>query len=51
MAAITRALASAFPVTATEADIVEQLAMLCGAGLLASLLIMTYGVDLSPGFF
>jgi hypothetical protein len=24
---------------------------LCGAGLLVSLLLMTYGVDLSPGFF
>jgi hypothetical protein len=51
MAAITRVLARAFPATATEADILEQLALLCGAGLLVSLLAMTYGVDLSPGFF
>jgi hypothetical protein len=49
MAAITKVLARAFPVTAT--DILEQLALLCGAGLLVSLLLMTYGVDLSPGFF
>ena len=51
MAAITRVLASAFPATAAEAGILEQLALLCGAGLLVSLLVMTYGVDLSPGFF
>ncbi|MDR3483672.1 MAG: hypothetical protein P4M05_02010 [Bradyrhizobium sp.] len=51
MAAITKALARAFPARATEADILEQLALLCGAGLLVSVLVMTYGVDLSPGFF
>ena len=51
MAAITRVLARAFPAMATEVDIPKQLAMLCGAGLLVSLLVMTYGVDLSPGFF
>jgi hypothetical protein len=50
MAAITRVLARAFPATATETGI-EQLTLLCGAGLLVSLLMMTYGVDLSPGFF
>jgi hypothetical protein len=51
MAAIARVLASAFPATTTEADILKQLALLCGAGLLVSLLVMTYGVDISPGFF
>jgi hypothetical protein len=51
MAAITKVLARAFPITTTETDILEQLALLCGAGLLLSLLLMTYGVDLSPGFF
>ena len=51
MAAITRVLARAFPATATETKILQQLAMLCGAGLLVWLLTMTYGVDLSPGFF
>ena len=51
MAAITKVLARAFPATATETDILKQLALLCGAGLLVSLLLMTYGLDLSPGFF
>jgi hypothetical protein len=51
MAAITKVLARAFPATATEADILKQLALLCTAVMLLSLLIMTYGLDLSPGFF
>jgi hypothetical protein len=50
MAAITKVLTRAFP-AATETGILEQLAQLCGAGLLVSLLAMTYGLDLSPGFF
>jgi hypothetical protein len=29
----------------------KQLALLCGASLLVSPLSMTYGLDLSPGFF
>jgi hypothetical protein len=51
MAAITRVFARAFPTTTTEFDILQQLALLCGAVLLVSLLTMTYGLDLSPGFF
>jgi hypothetical protein len=51
MAAITKVLARAFPATATENAILKQLALLCGAGLLVLLLLMTYGLDLSPGFF
>jgi hypothetical protein len=27
------------------------LALLCGAGLFVSLVLMSYGLDLSPGFF
>jgi hypothetical protein len=50
MAAITKVLTRAFPAT-TGADILEQLALLCGAGLLVALLALTYGLDLSPGFF
>ena len=50
MAAITKVLMRAFP-TATGSKILEQLALLCGAGLLVWLLAMTYGLDLSPGFF
>ena len=51
MAAITKVLARAFPARATEKAILKQLALLCGAGLLVSLLLITYGLDLSPGFF
>jgi len=50
MAALTRILARAFPATPTEIDVLQQLALLCGAGLLVSLLLMTYGLDLSPVF-
>jgi hypothetical protein len=51
MTAIAKVLARAFPVTSPEAEILKQLGLLCGAGLLVSLLMMTYGVDLSAGFF
>jgi hypothetical protein len=50
MAAIARALSH---VTGTDIDveIVKVLAIFCGAGLLISLLLATYGLDLSEGFF
>jgi hypothetical protein len=43
---ISRALFSA-----SEHEVLKQLALFCAAGLLVSLLWLTYGVDLSPGFF
>lgn len=51
MAAIAKILARRVPVAEAEADILKQVALFCCAGLLVSLLMMTYGVDLSPGFF
>jgi hypothetical protein len=51
MTAIARVLSRAFPATQVEVDTLKQLALFCGAGLLVSLLLMTYGLDLSPGFF
>jgi hypothetical protein len=56
MAAIARVIARAFPKTSSattsfDAEVLKQLALLCGAGLLVSLLLMTYGLDLSAGFF
>jgi hypothetical protein len=51
MAAIARFLAHRVPATQAETDILKQLALFCAAGLLLSLLMMTYGLDLSPGFF
>jgi hypothetical protein len=32
-------------------EVLKQLALFCGAGLLVSLLLLSYGLDLSPGFF
>ena len=37
--------------SADEFDALKQVALFCGVGLLVSLLCMTYGLDLSPGFF
>jgi hypothetical protein len=37
--------------SAREVDPLTQLILFCGVGLLVSLLAMTYGLDLSPGFF
>jgi ribose/xylose/arabinose/galactoside ABC-type transport system permease subunit len=50
MAAIAHALSRAFQ-SAGEFDALKQIALLCGAGLLVTLLCLTYGLDLSPGFF
>jgi hypothetical protein len=50
MTAIARALSRAL-VTAAEREIFKQLLLFALAGLFVSVLIMTYGVDLSPGFF
>jgi hypothetical protein len=51
MAAIARVIARAFPAKSAEAEIVKQIALFCCAGLLISLLLMTYGLDISAGFF
>ena len=51
MTAIARALSRAILTASNEVDIVKQFAMFCGAGLLVTLLLLTYGLDLSPGFF
>ena len=37
--------------TETEIDALKLVALFCGAGLFVSLLLATYGLDLSPGFF
>jgi ribose/xylose/arabinose/galactoside ABC-type transport system permease subunit len=51
MTVIARALARAFSESSLELEILKQLVMFGCAGLLVSLMILTYGVDLSPGFF
>jgi hypothetical protein len=50
MTAIARALSRAM-VTVADGEIFRQLLLFALAGLLVSVLLMTYGVDLSPGFF
>jgi hypothetical protein len=50
MAAIARALSR---VTRTQGDIetIKILAIFCGVGLTVSLILASYGLDLSAGFF
>jgi ribose/xylose/arabinose/galactoside ABC-type transport system permease subunit len=51
MAAIAKFLARGVFTFGTDANIIKQFALFCAAGLLVSLLILSYGLDLSPGFF
>jgi len=51
MTAIARLFWRVFPLTAFEADTLKQLLLLGCAGLLVSVVLMTCGLDLSPGFF
>jgi hypothetical protein len=50
MVAIARALNRALPAPG-DIETLKQLGLLAGAGLLVSLVLMSYGLDLSPGFF
>jgi hypothetical protein len=50
MTAIVHALSRAFQ-SVSEFDALKQIALFCGAGLLVTLLCLSYGLDLSPGFF
>jgi ribose/xylose/arabinose/galactoside ABC-type transport system permease subunit len=38
-------------ITINDSEILKQLVLLCAVGLFVSLLMLTYGLDLSPGFF
>lgn len=51
MAAIAPALSRVFPTTSIEADPLRNIAIFCGAGLLVSLCVASYGLDLSAGLF
>jgi hypothetical protein len=50
MTAIAQALSRAVQ-SAGEVDTLKLIAIFCGVGLLLSLACLTYGLDLSPGFF
>ena len=51
LAAIARVFFRAFPSTSPYKALLKQIALLCGAALLVALLTLTYGLDLSAGFF
>jgi ribose/xylose/arabinose/galactoside ABC-type transport system permease subunit len=50
MTTIARALSRAL-VNFNELETLKQLLLFCLAGLFVTVLLMTYGIDLSPGFF
>ena len=52
MAALVRGHSHAFVATSSsEVQALKVVGIFVGVGLLVSLVVMTYGVDLSPGFF
>jgi hypothetical protein len=51
MTAIAKVIARAFPAGSSESEIIKQIALLCCAGLLISVLMLTYGLDIGAGFF
>jgi len=51
MTAFAKTVSRAFLSTLDENETLKQIALFCAAGLLVSVLLLTYGVDLSPGFF
>ena len=50
MAAISRAFARALSDTSFDTEVLNQIALLCASGLLASVLMINYGVDLGAAF-
>jgi hypothetical protein len=50
MATLARTLSRAFGID-VDIEILKIVAVFCGVGLLVSLMVVSYGVDLSPGFF
>ena len=51
MTAIAKVLTLAFPGSSPGVEILKIVAIFCGVGLLASLCVASYGVDLSLAFF
>ncbi|WFU54298.1 hypothetical protein QA639_32335 [Bradyrhizobium pachyrhizi] len=51
IAAIANAFVRVFPASSLQANVLKQTALFCGAALLVWLLSVTYGLDLSAGFF
>ena len=51
MTAIARVLARRLPASRIEVETLKTIGMFCGVGLFVSLMLASYGVDLSIGFF
>jgi hypothetical protein len=51
MTAIAKAFVNSIPAISPDVDILNTVAMFCGAGLLVSMIFASYGLDLSAGFF
>ena len=51
MGTIASVLSFAFPASQAEFETLKVIATFCGVGLVVSLLLATYGLDISVGFF
>ena len=51
MAAIARVISRAFPASGFDVETLKSIAIFCGVGLLVSLMVATFGLDISAGFF
>jgi hypothetical protein len=51
MTAIARVLARRLPASRMDVETLKTIGMFCGVGLFVSLMLASYGVDLSIGFF
>ena len=51
MISVVQTMSRAFHSARDEIDILKEITLFCGAGLLVSLLLLSYGLDLGPGFF
>jgi ribose/xylose/arabinose/galactoside ABC-type transport system permease subunit len=51
MTALAKSIARAFSANSPQINILRQLLLFALAGLFVSVLIASYGLDLSPGFF
>ena len=51
MTAIVKAFSNTILVISSDFDILKAVAAFCGVGLVVSLLLASYGLDMSAGFF
>jgi hypothetical protein len=51
MATIAKAFSNVIPGISPDVDILKAVAVFCGAGLFVFLLLASYGLDMSVGFF